>query len=162
MEGPNSKFSYISSLPDICQLDEATELYLVLQLPFLRLFFLIHVSSGRCIMSNKWTNSLARKSCILWLTYEELSQVIRASFISKLLGDLRTLQHAVPGIASALTREEHQQAKELSIDWEEYQEESGCIMYTESARTPREKKGFTLACLAHSRPAAPTWRACQA
>ena len=35
-------------------------------------------------------------------------------------------------------------------------------MYTESARTPREKKGFTLACLAHSRPAAPTWRACQA
>ena len=113
-------------------------------------------------MSNKWTNSLARKSCILWLTYEELSQVIRASFISKLLGDLRTLQHAVPGIAIALTREEHQQAKELSIDWEEYQEESGCIMYTESARTLREKKGFTLACLAHSRPAAPTWRACQA
>jgi len=26
-------------LPDICQLDEATELYLMLQLPFLRLFF---------------------------------------------------------------------------------------------------------------------------
>ena len=51
MKRPNSKFSYISSLPDICQLDEATELYLMLQLPFLRLFFLIHGSSGRHISS---------------------------------------------------------------------------------------------------------------
>ena len=35
----------------IRQLHEATELYLMLKLPFLRLFFSIHVSSGRCISS---------------------------------------------------------------------------------------------------------------
>ena len=36
------------------------------------------------------------------------------------------------------------------------------LVYTVSTQTPKEKRGFTLACLAHSRPAAPTWRACQA
>ena len=96
----------------IRQLHEATELYLMLKLPFLRLFFSIHVSSGRCISSlNKWTDSLAGKSCILWLTYEELSQVVGASFVSELLGDLRTLQHAVPEIAIA--QKEHQQATDF-------------------------------------------------
>ena len=76
------------------------------------IFFSIHVSSGRCISSlNKWTDSLAGKSCILWLAYEELSQVVGASFVSELLGDLRTLQHAVPEIAIA--QKEHQQATDF-------------------------------------------------
>ena len=63
-KGPNSKFSYISSLPDICQLVDATELYLMMRLPFLRLFFTFLVAD----VYRRWKNVLIHRleNCVYY------------------------------------------------------------------------------------------------